>query len=66
MCKLVCSIFLDVAKAYDCVDRKILADKLNQMGIRGNALNLFTSYINNRKQMVQINDTLKIINEDNL
>lgn len=54
---LVCTIFLDVAKAFDCVDRKILLKKLEQIGIRGNAYDLFDSYINDRNQAVYIKNT---------
>lgn len=59
--KLVCTIFLDVAKAFDCVDRKILSRKLEQIGIRGRVLDIFNSYINNREQLVQINSSYSTI-----
>lgn len=61
--KIVCTIFLDVAKAFDCVDRKILLCKLEQLGVRGEVLKLFDSYINNREQVVQINSTLSDLNK---
>lgn len=50
-------IFIDVAKAFDCVDRNILSRKLEQIGIRGRVLEIFKNYINNREQLVQINNT---------
>lgn len=50
--KFACTIFLDVSKAFYCVDRLILSKKLEQIGIRRN------SYINNRKQTVQINGSI--------
>lgn len=56
--KFVCTIFLDVAKAFDCVNRKILLTKLEQIGLRGNVLKIFDSYMNNREQVVQINNTI--------
>ena len=52
--KLVCTIFLDVAKAFDCVDRKLLLKKLNQIGIRGNAYELLSTYVNERLQIVEL------------
>jgi len=47
-----CAIFLDLKKAFDTVDHGILMTKLYHFGIRGNAQNLFASYLSNRKQFV--------------
>lgn len=43
--KIVGTLFLDIAKAFDCVNREILSKKLNQIGVRDNVLKLFESYI---------------------
>lgn len=45
-------IFLDLAKAFDTISRKILIRKLSYLGIRGTALDWFSSYLNNRTQRV--------------
>ena len=51
-------IFLDFAKAFDTVNHDILIQKLDYYGIRGNALNLFKSYLTERQQFTEIGDTL--------
>ena len=48
-------IFLDLAKAFETVDHKILISKLYYYGIRGSALRWFEDYLTNRKQFVTYN-----------
>ena len=51
-------VMLDISKAYDCIDYKILLKKLENAGIRGNMLKWFESYLNDRKQKVDLNGNL--------
>lgn len=47
--------FLDLTNALDTVEHDILLDKLNNYGIRGEVLQLPTSYLEKTFQTVKIN-----------
>ena len=51
---IVQGAFLDISAAFDKVWHKGLLAKLNQIGISGNLIDLFASYLINRKQCVVI------------
>ena len=54
--KFAVGVFIDLQKAFDTVDHKILLKKLDHYGIRGTANKWFESYLSNRQQFVTIND----------
>ena len=48
-------VFLDIRKAFDTVDHKILLDKLSYYGIEEDQLSFFKSHLNDRRQCCSIN-----------
>ena len=51
-------VFIDLSKAFDTVNHKILIEKLSHYGIRRIPLLWFSDYLSNRKQFIKFNDVL--------
>ncbi len=51
------AIFMDLSKAFDTLNHDILIYKLKSYGLSEAALKLMQSYLTNRKQYVEINNT---------
>jgi len=56
--KCCLAVFLDLAKAFDTVDHKILLKKLFIYGFRGVALKLLEHYLVGRRQVVRLGDAI--------
>lgn len=54
----VIGIFLDLTKAFDTVSIPLLLDKMEGLGIRGIVLDIFRSYLFNRKQRVKVGNVM--------
>lgn len=52
--KIASVVFMDIRKAFDIVDRKILMKTLNLIGLRGNIAVILESYLTKRFQVVRI------------
>ena len=53
--KYTAMIFIDLKKAFDTVDHKILLDKMHHYGIDGLEHQWFSSYLHNRRQCCKVN-----------
>ena len=51
------SCFIDLQKAFDTLDHKILMSKLDSYGFRGKIHDIIGSYLSDRKQYVSYNET---------
>ena len=60
-----CSVFLDLAKAFNTVNHNILISKLKSYNIKGSMLNLLEDSLKDRSQSIDINNVvseLEIVN----
>ena len=55
--------FIDIRKAFDCVQQPILLNKLSAIGLHQDTLEWFASYLSNRRQKVLANNTLSLFLE---
>ena len=54
-------LFLDLSKAFDCIDHEKLFEKMYKYGIRGECLSWVRSYLSERHQSVMINTVINNI-----
>ena len=56
--KFVVATLLDLSKAFDLINHKILLHKLKQIGLSDTSINWFRSYLSNRKMYTYVNGIL--------
>ena len=57
MKKIHIAIFMDLSKAFDTIDHEILITKMGHYGIKNLESQWFKSYLSDRKQYVEFNNT---------
>ena len=55
--KYCVGLFVDLKKAFDTVNHRIIINKLDYYGIRGKPLDWLINYLNDRQQFVQYNES---------
>ena len=53
-------VLLDLQKAFDTVDHEILCEKLKALGMQDKSVDWFKSYLTNRHQIVNVNQTASV------
>lgn len=56
---LALGLFIDLKKAYDCVDHDILLQKLDRYGVRGRANDWIRSFLSDRCQQIVVDNKVK-------
>lgn len=54
--KIIIAVFIDLKRAFETIDRKLLLEKLKYYGCSSTVTKWFDSYLNDRKQCTKIND----------
>lgn len=54
--RCVAGLFFDLSRAFDCLEIGFIIDKLYANGIRGQMLELMSSYLSNRENFVKVNN----------
>ena len=52
------AIFVDLSKAFDTCNKRIILAKLKSLGVRNTELNFFEDYLTNRRQRVKVGNSL--------
>lgn len=56
--KITAALLIDCQKAFDCLDKNILIQKLKKLELPRSFLQVMISFLNNRKQCVKNNETI--------
>ena len=56
--QIIGAIYVDLKRAFDTVDTKVMSSKLRRIGCSDKVILWFTSYLNSRKQRVAVRGTL--------
>jgi len=59
--EITMSLLIDYSKAFDTIDHEILLKKLITLNFSNSSIKILMSYLTNRQQYVQIDDTVSAL-----
>jgi hypothetical protein len=64
--QFTCIVFIDISKAFDTIDKRLFLKKLPKYGLDAHSVDIFDSYLSNRRQIVNLKGASSEVFSDEL